>query len=182
MQEIHNALINDTSNLLEELIPVLSRNIQMLHNDLDPQDSVLQYLLQQEIEMQEKLLQRTKELKEKVNHHLEPEPIDISTNPSAGDLTVIMPDEQQICRHQVSKTFVEVIEKIGIEKVKTLNMEYCRIPIVDTFNHPKYSQAASGDYFIMTHSNTDKKIQQLEEIKDRLNISIEVIDNRKGSL
>ncbi len=179
MQIGNNTLFNETSDLLDEIIPVFSRNIQILQNDLNPQGGVLQYLLQQEIELQESLLQRTKELKEKVNHHLESEPIDISTNPSAGDLTVIMPDEQQICRPQVSKTFVEVIEKIGIEEVKTLNIEHCRIPIVATFNHPTYTQVSSGAYFIMTNSKTDKKIQQLEEIKRRLNLDIQVIDNRR---
>ena len=179
MRETPETLINQTSNLLEEIIPTLDRNIQMLQIDVNPQGGALQYLLQQEIENQESVLRRTKELKVEINRYLNPEPIDIFSHQPVGDVTVVMVDGEQICRPKVSKTLVEAIERIGIEKVKSLEIEHCRIPIITTFNHPTYTQVRSGGYFIMTNSNTDKKIEQLEEIKDRLNLNIEVIDNRR---
>ena len=179
MQERPETLINQTSDLLEEIIPTLDRNIQMLRNDVNPEGGVLQYLLQQEIKNQESVLRRTKELKVEINRYLNPEPIDIFSHQPVGDVTVIMADREQICRPKVSKTLVEAIERIGIEKVKSLKIEHCSIPIITTFNHPKYIQVRSGDYFIMTNSSTDKKIEQLKEIKRRLNLNIEVIDNRR---
>ena len=178
MRQNLDELINGTSNLLEDLIPVLNRNIQMLQNDVPPEGSALQFLLQQEIENQEKLLQRTKELQETINRYLNPELIEYPSTRPNGDITVIMPDGEEICHRQVSKTFVEAIEKIGVERVKILDLILNGIPLIATSQHPTYSQTESGNYYITTHCNTTTKIDRLNTIKRRLNENIEVIDNR----
>ena len=179
MQEALKSLINNTSNLLEEIIPVLNRNIQMLQTDVSPESRTLQFLLQQEIENQEKLMQRTRELQETINRYLNPEPIEYPSTRPIGDITIIMSDGEEICHQQVSQTFAEAIEKIGTERVKILDIESRNIPLISTFKHPVYNQISSGNYYIMTNTNTDEKITQLTEIKERLNLNIEVIDNRK---
>ncbi len=188
MQTSQETLINETSDLLDEIIPILNKYIHMLKDDVNPQGGALQYLLKQEIETLDSLIQRTQEVKESVKRHLKPEtPIEpprstVPTRRHAGDLTVIMEDGQKICHSRVSETFVEVIEKIGVEKVKTLGIIINALPLIDTFKHPTYNQAQSGSYYIMTNSDTDKKIEQLKEIKRSLNLNFKVIDNRKGRL
>ncbi len=188
MRQNPDALINETSNLLEEIIPVLNQNIQMLENDVNPQGGAVQYLLKQEIESLNSLLQRTKEVNENVKRHLKSEPpvepprSRIPTRRHAGDLTVIMEDGQEICHSRVSETFVKVIEKIGVEKVKTLDIIINAIPLIDTYQHPIYSQTKSSNYYITTHSSTNTKIERLNEIKRRLNLNFKIIDNRKSHL
>ncbi len=182
MQTENKNLFNETSGLLDEIIPILNKYIQMLKDDVNPQGGAVQYLLKQEIESLNSLLQRTKEVNENVKRHLKSEPPIRQPRPTreyAGDITVIMAGGQKICHSRVSMTFAEVIEKIGIDRVKSLDMVSRGIPIIATVKHPVYNQITSGNYYIMTNTNTDQKIAQLKEIKRRLNINIEVIDNRK---
>ena len=180
MQQNPDTLINEISNLLEEIIPVLDRNIQMLQNDINPQGGALQYLLQQEIENQVELLKRTRELQESVEGHLKPEPsIRLARRRFNGDINVIMEDGQEICHSRASETFAEVIEKIGLERVKNLDLTLNGIPLIATYKHPTYSQTKSGTYYIATHCSTTTKIERLNEIKHRLILSIEVLDNRE---
>ena len=89
-----------------------------------------------------------------------------------------MEDGEEICRQHVAKTFVEAIKKIEVERVKSLHMESCGISLLDTKKHHTYSQTLVEGYYIMTNTTTDDKIEQLDEIKRRLNLDIQVIDNR----
>lgn len=121
-------------------------------------------------------------MKDKVNHHLKAEPPIRQTGitrQNAGDLTVVMEDGQEICHVRVSETFVEVIEKIGVERVKNLDLILNGIPLISTYKHPTYSQTESGNYYITTHCNTTTKIERLKEIMRRLNLNFKVIDNRR---
>ncbi len=88
-------------------------------------------------------------------------------------LFVTMPDGE-IINHKVSATtFVEVIEKLGIERVKNLNKEDI-IPLISIHKNDKYTQHQSGQYYIMTHNSTKKKKQLLEEIATELRESLKV--------
>lgn len=91
-------------------------------------------------------------------------------------LLVTMPDGEQI-NHKVSATtFAEVIKKLGIEKVKNLRPELKlnATPLISTFDHPTYDQRKSGQYYIMTHSDTKTKKRFLERIASDLNIQLKV--------
>lgn len=92
-------------------------------------------------------------------------------------IKVAFPDGTEICMPKVADTMVEVIRKIGFEKVKALNIQMYGFPIVSNkkYNQDKYnwSDAGSG-IFIFTHSNTDKKLSQLNEINDGLAMGLKV--------
>lgn len=91
-------------------------------------------------------------------------------------LLVTMADGEQI-NHKVSATtFAEVIEKLGIEKVKNLRPELKlnATPLISTFDHPTYDQRKSGQYYIMTHSDTKTKKRLLERIASDLDIQLKV--------
>ena len=88
-------------------------------------------------------------------------------------LVVKMPNEEVINHKRASNTFVEVIEKLGIEKVKDLNKEYI-IPLISDSKHPKYNQGKSGNYYIMTGSSTKTKKRLLDEIASDLGVRLDV--------
>lgn len=92
-------------------------------------------------------------------------------------IKVIFPEGDEICLPKVADTMVEVIRKIGFEKVKSLNIQMYGFPIVSNkmYKQDKYnwSDAGSGIY-VFTHSNTDKKLSQLNEINDGLNLRLRI--------
>ena len=90
-------------------------------------------------------------------------------------LVVTMSNGERIDHHNATKTFVEVIEKLGVQRVKDLDKEYI-IPLISTDEHPRYTQRKLGQYYIMTQSSTNTKKEILEEIasdlEDRLTVAI----------
>ena len=88
-------------------------------------------------------------------------------------ITVEMPDGTSIRRRYGSVTFVEVIEKIGIERVRDLRIESRNVPLVGTIEYSDICQTQSGFYYIVTASTTSQKIEILREIADRLGIGME---------
>jgi len=92
-------------------------------------------------------------------------------------LKVMFPDGIEICLPKVADTMVEVIRKIGFERVKSLNIQMYGFPIVSNqkYRQDKYnwSDAGSG-IFVFTHSNTDKKLSQLNEINDGLSLGLKI--------
>jgi hypothetical protein len=72
---------------------------------------------------------------------------------------------------------VEVIRKIGFEKVKSLNIEMYGFQLVSEKKHVhgKYNWSdAGGNVYIFTLSNTDEKLSQLNEINDGLSLGLKI--------
>ena len=89
-------------------------------------------------------------------------------------LFVTMADGE-IINHKVSATtFVEVIEKLGIERVKNLERRELGIPFIDTTPHSRYSQHKSEQYYILTNNSTEKKQRNLKEIASALGVQLQV--------
>ena len=213
MCETSEILLEEISELLDELIPVVQRNIEALQHDSNP---LLQHLIQQEIDGYQQVLERTEETKGRLQDLLdsqevgleeaqpeeddweepvseepdsqedeaaepekdEPPTPKVGINLTAGGqpiapITVKMPDGTLIRRRHGSVTFVEVIEKIGIKRVRDLHIEYRNVPLVDTIEHSGIRQEKSGIYYIVTGSTTDEKIEILWEIANRLGIDME---------
>ena len=90
-------------------------------------------------------------------------------------IKVTFPDGVEICLPKVADTMVEVINKIGIERVRALNIQMYGFPIVSDEKHrqEKYNWAeAKLGLYIFTHSNTGKKMSQLNEINDALSLGL----------
>ena len=89
-------------------------------------------------------------------------------------LFVTMPDGE-IINHKVSATtFSEAIEKLGIDRVRNLERQVNGIPLISTSKHPTYDQRKSGQYYIMTNTDTKTKKRLLEEIATELRESLKV--------
>lgn len=86
-------------------------------------------------------------------------------------LLVTMPSGEIISNTFSSKTFAEVIEKLGVERVKSLELWQSGIPLISTEKHSVYNQQKSGVYYIMTNTSTEEKKKLLDEIALKLKIS-----------
>ena len=87
---------------------------------------------------------------------------------------VTLPDGERIEQDTISATFVAVIEKLGIEKVKACNIERFYVPIVDTVKHEKYTQVQLGPYYILTAQDRQDKRRDLLKIAAALGIELKV--------
>ena len=193
MQETSENLFEEVYDLLDELMPVLQRSIGALQYDSNP---LLQHLIQQEVERQEELLEQLEELQEKLHDHLHPveeapkqvEPESDSQlegseqedseqdYPSVGGkLGVTMPNREKIRLQYASDTYVKVIEKIGIEKVKSVKVKHGAFLLIDDVNQAGVRQKKSGPYYIKTPGAIGQQIRLLREVAERLNIDL-IID------
>lgn len=90
-------------------------------------------------------------------------------------LSVSFPDGVIIERTYAYETFVEAIQKIGIEKVADLGMTWVGLPLVSKEKDNFYNQhEIDKGWWIVTHSATNQKRLQLEEISQKLNIGLKV--------
>ena len=113
--------------------------------------------------------------------HVSPMPVSTpepKRSPRRTRLVVTMPDGERIERPLIKDTFVEVIEKLGIEKVAALDIIRRRIPLVSASEYPSRSQRQSGSYYIYTGATTKDKRRDLMKIakglglEDKLKVEI----------
>ena len=100
--------------------------------------------------------------------------------PMRHAISVRIPGTGIICERDASGTLMKVIEQIGVEKVYKLHIGTPKRPLIS--KSPKTSQYRpdrSGEYYILTGSNTDEKIKHLQEIASYLDIRMRVEDRRK---
>ena len=178
-------LLEESSELLDDLIPILQSSIDSLQSDLNPEQTVLQKLLGQEIDRQEELLLKAEDVNDKLLNHLnqtedeaaEDEPQeDVPQRVRRQDypLAVTMSDEERICLKKGSWTLAKVIEKLGVERVMALDIESIGIPLVHVRRLRRAAQTRLGKYFIASNTSTAEKKEQLEEIARRLGVQLEV--------
>ena len=89
-------------------------------------------------------------------------------------IKVTLPNGKIIHEKKAADTFVKTIEFFGIEAVRSLSLTLNNAPLIDTKDSGKYTTSQSGRYFVMTHSNTQAKVEQLQLIAKKLGKSIKV--------
>ena len=94
-------------------------------------------------------------------------------------LLVTFPDGKQISNRFACDTMADCIQKIGVNKVKALNLKYANVPLVSDTKDRFYQQILlnSGQY-IFTHCANELKKKILTSISDKLDLglTIEVLD------
>lgn len=92
---------------------------------------------------------------------------------SSKQLTVSFPDGTVICETNASETFVKALEKIGIEKIKALNLRSFYAPFIRTEPHKRYQsyQLSTGEY-VCTNLGNERKIIFINTIAEKLGIDI----------
>ena len=91
-----------------------------------------------------------------------------------------MEDGERIDRRAATDTFVETIDKLGIERVRNLGHNVGRFSLISTSqSHEK--QRKSGRYYIMIHNTTTaEKKRLLETIASELVVKLKVETPVKG--
>ena len=95
-------------------------------------------------------------------------------SPQWTRLVVTMPDGERIERPLIKDTFVEVIEKLGVEKVAVLDIIRQKIPLIAVSKYPDRYQRPSGSYYILTDTTTIDKRRDLLKIAKGLGVELKV--------
>jgi hypothetical protein len=92
-------------------------------------------------------------------------------------LIITFPDGTVINETCVSKTFTKFVQKVGVEAVRSLNIEWLGDNIVTPVINEQYrngmKKVASGLY-LNTASNTQKKYEQILDIKEGLDLNFKI--------
>jgi len=90
-------------------------------------------------------------------------------------LMVNFPNGNVINNRYAYETLKEVVETIGIKKVESLGLKHLGLDFISKTRDDFYNQhELPGGYLILSHSSTDKKKRQIEEISKRLKLGLKV--------
>ena len=97
------------------------------------------------------------------------------TKSAKTNLRVTFQDGKEIENRFAYETLQEVVMLAGAEKVRSLGIIQCGVPLVSNTQDDFYNQKeiAKGLYLI-THSSTGQKRQQIEKICKALNLNLKV--------
>ncbi|GAA4340102.1 hypothetical protein [Flaviaesturariibacter amylovorans] len=88
-------------------------------------------------------------------------------------LSVRFPDGKVVSERFAYETLVKCISIIGYEKIQPLNMSRAGVPLISNKKDDYYRQTElKPGVLVMTHSSTQDKKQQLDEISRRLNLNL----------
>lgn len=88
-------------------------------------------------------------------------------------ISVTFPDNIRIPDGKPTAVFVATIVKIGVEKIKQLNIVRS-IDLISTAKHKTYAQHKVGNYWVMTNLSTNDKYKVLNEINQRLDLRLRI--------
>ncbi len=90
--------------------------------------------------------------------------------------SIVFDDGTVIAESKASETLLKAIEKIGVEQVFELGLFWCGEPLVSKTQSKKYPSASKkvGKYYVLTHSNTASKAEQLRRIMKLLSVNAEI--------
>jgi len=75
---------------------------------------------------------------------------------------------------KAADTLIETIKKIGIERVRELNINVRGYNLVGKEKSHKYMQHYVNGYYICTHSSTKEKKEQLQKISQKLSLQLKI--------
>jgi hypothetical protein len=97
-------------------------------------------------------------------------------SPKTG-LCVYLPDGSFIQEPKACDTFIKAIQLAGVMQVRELGMSFCHVPLVSNTIDAKYGRAqhpVGNGLYVLTHSSTAAKKQQLDRISKALKLKWKV--------
>ena len=93
------------------------------------------------------------------------------------NLRITLADGRVVQRPTAAAAFVDVINRLGLDQVRALQLKVSGVPLVAASKHPNYGQHPVGQWWICTHSNTLAKKELLEKMGSALHkkLKVEVI-------
>jgi hypothetical protein len=89
-------------------------------------------------------------------------------------LLVRFDDGTTLYEDTAAQTFGKAVKKLGLSKVIELGMRVNIFPLVSKERSDTYAQTAVDSYWVMTHSSTEAKRDQLMKIAEALKEKIQV--------
>jgi hypothetical protein len=188
--QLPDKLIEETSRVEEEIIkndiiPALANTISPVINQIQREIIlIVEYVPDEPLNVK---LSRKRSLtipaeldmpiekKQKAFAERETFTITPHTKSSKTTLKVNFSDGKTISHRFAYDTLVDVVKTIGYEKVKELNIVCCGVPLVSKLKDDYYTQhELTKGIFVMTHSSTRTKKDQLDEISRRLRLGLKV--------
>lgn len=111
----------------------------------------------------------------KVDHNIGTIKRNSPTKSAKTNLRITLPNGKVIENRFAYETLQEVVMLAGVEKVRSLGIIQCGVPLISNTQDNFYNQKeiAKG-MFLITHSSTGQKRQQIEKISDALNLNLKV--------
>ncbi|MBO7201947.1 MAG: hypothetical protein J6V30_00205 [Paludibacteraceae bacterium] len=92
-------------------------------------------------------------------------------------LRITLADGRVIQESQAAETFRQFVMMIGPERVRSLGMTQCKVPLISNTLDKKYKRAqkpVGNGWYLMTNSSTQTKKRDIENIARKLNIKVKV--------
>ncbi len=113
----------------------------------------------------------------KVEHNVGSIKRNSPTKSAKTNLRVTFPDGTSIENRFAKDTLLEVIQKVGVEKVRTIGIIQCGVPLISNTIDNVYGNAQvdiADGWYLITHSSTGQKRQQIEKISEIFNLDLKV--------
>lgn len=92
-------------------------------------------------------------------------------------LRVTFENDKSICYTSTTMTFMETLRRIGIDRLKELDLVVSHIPLVSQKIYPQYKEYQKElikGWYVMLQSDSEQKFLQLLAIKERLGLNIKI--------
>ncbi len=172
---IKNEIIPRLSDSIEPIITQIQRPIVLVVDYVPGEDLSVRMTRKRVITEEGETKQYSLAPKGKEREKKTDKTITSSPKSAWTGLMVTFPDGKVINNRYAYETLIEVVEKIGIKKVESLELKHVGLDFISKTKDDFYNQhELKGGYLILTHTATIKKKQQLEEISERLNLGLKV--------
>lgn len=190
--ELGEDLLKQTSNLEQEIIkneilPVISEKIEPIIGQIKRElvlvvDYVPNEPLSVRISRKRNFTEQMETIEiipdPKVEHNIGTIKRNSPSKSAKTNLRVTLPNGKIIENRFAYETLQEVVVLAGVEKVCTLGIVQCGVPLVSNTQDNFYNQKEIGKgLYLITHSSTGQKRQQIEKISEAfgLNLKVEVV-------
>ena len=92
-------------------------------------------------------------------------------------LKIIFADGTVIHDVWEAETFVAFVRKVGVERVRSLGLKQCKIPLVSNTIDKKYGdkqKPLGNGWYLMTNTSTQSKLKDIEAIAKAFDIKVKV--------
>lgn len=187
--ELGDDLLKQTSELEQEIIkneilPVVSEKIEPIISQIQRElvlvvDYVPNEPLSVRISRKRNFTEQMETIEivpdPKVDHNIGTIKRNSTTKSAKTNLRVTLPNGKVIENRFAYETLQEVVMLADVEKVRPLGIIQCGVPLISNTLDNFYNQKeiAKG-MFLITHSSTGQKRQQIEKISDTLDLNLKV--------
>lgn len=92
-------------------------------------------------------------------------------------LKIIFADGTVIQERNAAETFVAFVRKVRVERVRSLGLKQCKIPLVSNTIDKKYGdkqKPLGNGWYLMTNTSTQSKLKDIEAIAKAFDIKVKV--------